>query len=58
VLDLYLSEPAGALAAFERYQSLTGEDKTVNGWIAELRQRVARSGAPAPDAPVAERGAG
>ncbi|MCB1625999.1 MAG: tetratricopeptide repeat protein, partial [Pseudomonadales bacterium] len=27
LLDLYLSDPAAALAAFETYQSLTGEDK-------------------------------
>ncbi len=38
--DLYLGAPERALPAFERYQQLTNEDKPVNGWIAELRQRT------------------
>lgn len=42
LLDLYLDRPVPALAALERYRELAGEDKTVNGWIAELRQRVSR----------------
>jgi tetratricopeptide (TPR) repeat protein len=42
LLDLYLDRPAPALAALERYRELVGEDKQLNGWIAELRQRVAR----------------
>ncbi|HNR23088.1 MAG TPA: tetratricopeptide repeat protein [Steroidobacteraceae bacterium] len=53
LLDLYLQEPAPALAHLERYRELTGEDKPVSGWIAELRQR-AGSAPPAADAdPVA-----
>jgi len=28
VSDLYLGDPERALAAFERYKELTGEDKT------------------------------
>ncbi len=54
LLDLYLTDPAAALAAFETYQSLTGEDKPVSGWIAELKQRVGRTepAAPAPAEPV------
>jgi len=51
VSDLYLGDPVRALAAFERYQKLTGEDKPVSNWIAELRQRTgktpAKPGAPA-----------
>jgi tetratricopeptide (TPR) repeat protein len=43
VLDLYLDRPAEALAAFERYRELTAEDRQLSGWIAELRQRVARA---------------
>jgi len=53
LLDLYLQEPAPALAHLERYKELTGEDKPVTGWIAELRQRAGRA-EPAADAePVA-----
>ena len=53
VLDLYLGEPDRALDAFERYQALTGEDKPVSGWIAELRQRTGR---PAPPKAPADSG--
>lgn len=45
LLDLYLGDPERALTEFERYKELTGEDKPVTGWIAELRQRT---GKPAP----------
>ncbi|MBS0364303.1 MAG: tetratricopeptide repeat protein [Proteobacteria bacterium] len=38
--DLYLQDPNRALAAFEEYRKITGEDKPVSGWIAELRQRL------------------
>jgi tetratricopeptide (TPR) repeat protein len=38
--DLYLGDPAKALPAFEQYKALTGEEKPVNGWIADLRQRL------------------
>jgi len=38
--DLYLGDPNRALAAFEQYKQLSGEDKPVSGWIAELRQRL------------------
>ena len=52
VSDLYLGDPERALTAFERYKELTGEDKPVSGWIAELRQRtgkpVQKPAAPAP----------
>ena len=60
VSDLYLADPERALTAFQRYKELTGEEKPVSGWIAELRQRlgkpVQRPAAPAPapaDAPAA-----
>src|SRR4029077_507803 len=35
--DLYLGDPNRALAAFEQYKQITGEDKPVSGWIAEVR---------------------
>ncbi len=54
--DLYLGDANAALDSFERYKSLTGEDKQLNGWLAELRQRTGRpaaapppAAAPAPD---------
>lgn len=50
LLDLYLNEPAAALPEFLRYQELTGEDKPVSSWIAELR---ARTGIRAEAAPAA-----
>jgi tetratricopeptide (TPR) repeat protein len=40
VSDLYLGDPQRALKAFEQYKALTGEEKPVSGWIAELRQRL------------------
>lgn len=43
VTDLYLGDPVRALAAFERYKALTGEDKPVSNWIAELRHRAAKA---------------
>jgi tetratricopeptide (TPR) repeat protein len=43
LLDLYLFEPAPALVQLERYKELTGEDKPVTGWIAELRKRAGRA---------------
>ena len=39
--DLYLHQPALALAAFQRYQDLQVEpDKKVAGWIIEIERRV------------------
>ncbi len=40
LLDLYMAEPAAALAEMEQYRQLSGEDKPVSGWIAELRHRA------------------
>jgi Flp pilus assembly protein TadD len=42
--DLYLAQPQKALAEFERYIEISGENKQVAGWVLELRKRV---GAPA-----------
>ena len=38
--DLYLQRLDSALQHFETYQSLVGEDKQVEKWIADLRRRV------------------
>ena len=40
LLDLYMQDPTAALAEFEQYRVLTGEDKPVSGWIAELQHRA------------------
>ena len=55
VADLYLGDPNRALTAFEQYKQITGEDKPVSGWIAELRQRLGMPPAkrPEPRAPAA-----
>lgn len=52
--DLYLGDPTRALAAFEKYKALTGEEKPVSGWIAELRQRLGIKPPEAKPAPPAE----
>ena len=51
LLDLYLGDPERALTELERYKELTGEEKPVNGWIAELRQRTGKPATPKPAAP-------
>jgi Flp pilus assembly protein TadD len=47
LLDLYLEDPVTAQTQFETYKTLTGEDKPVSGWIAELRSRN-KAAAPRP----------
>ena len=39
--ELYLQRLETALEHFEQYQSIVGEDKQVERWIADLRRRVA-----------------
>jgi len=39
--ELYLQRLQAALEHFEQYQSIVGEDKQVERWIADLRRRVA-----------------
>jgi tetratricopeptide (TPR) repeat protein len=57
--DLYLADPARALPAFEQYKTLTGEEKPVSGWIADLRQRLGMPAVKRPEAaaPAPEQGA-
>jgi hypothetical protein len=52
--DLYLGDPERALTELERYKELTGEEKPITGWIAELRQRTGKPAAPRPAPPPAE----
>jgi tetratricopeptide (TPR) repeat protein len=56
LLDLYLGDSAGALSALEHYKQLTGEDKPVSGWIAELRQRTGKPAAPHPEGAAPQSG--
>ena len=41
-----------ALAEFEQYRKLTGEDKPVSSWIAELRRRTGVAAPPSETKPV------
>jgi Flp pilus assembly protein TadD len=55
LLDLYLDDSLQAQTELETYKQLTGEDKPVSGWIAELKGRNKATGktpaaAPAPAA--------
>jgi tetratricopeptide (TPR) repeat protein len=50
LLDLYMGQSVAALPEFEKYRELTGEEKPVSGWIAELRSRTGQKAAPAPGA--------
>src|SRR5688572_1447970 len=52
LLDLFLEDPVAAQAELETYKTLTGEDKPVSGWLAELRARN-KVRTPAPEAPPA-----
>src|SRR4029077_7045706 len=53
VEDLYLGDPRSALTSLEQYKQLSGEDKPVSGWIAELRQRLGIAAVKAPAAQAA-----
>ena len=53
LLDLYQGQSAAALPEFEKYREIAGEEKLINGWIAEVR---ARTGQRAPAAPAAAPG--
>ncbi len=53
LLDLYLEDPLTAQTQFETYKTLTGEDKPVSGWIAELRSRN-KAAAPKKSEPAAD----
>jgi tetratricopeptide (TPR) repeat protein len=44
--DMYMGDPAGSLDHFERYQALTGEERPVTSWIADVKQRAGKSREP------------
>ncbi|HMA11337.1 MAG TPA: tetratricopeptide repeat protein [Steroidobacteraceae bacterium] len=51
--DMYQADAAAALPHLEQYKALTGEDKPVTSWIADVKQRAGRGreGSGAPPAP-------
>jgi tetratricopeptide (TPR) repeat protein len=51
--DLYLDQPAAALADLEQYRKLAGQDKPVVMWIAELQHRTGLKEPPAGQRPAA-----
>jgi len=44
--DMYMGDPGSALEHFERYQALTGEERPVTSWIADVKQRAGKSREP------------
>jgi tetratricopeptide (TPR) repeat protein len=44
--DIYQDDPSAALELFEKYQALTGEDRPVTSWIADVKQRAGKHEAP------------
>ena len=54
--DMYQADPVAALPHLEQYQSLTGEEKPVSTWIADVKQRAVRRESAAAPAAQAEAG--
>ncbi len=50
VRDLYLADPAAAIEPFERYKAITGEERPLSSWIADVKQRAGRREATPPPA--------
>jgi hypothetical protein len=51
---MYMGNPAGSVDHFERYQALTGEERPVSSWIADVKQRAGRQREGAAAAPAAQ----
>ncbi len=47
---------AGALQPLEQYKTVTGEDRPVTGWIADVKQRAGKRGAAQPPTRPTEAG--
>jgi hypothetical protein len=56
LLDLYMDDPVRALPYFEQLKAASGEDKQVNAWLADVRQRAGRQAPAAPDGGSVGRG--
>jgi len=48
VRDMYLADPGAAIEPFERYKALSGEERPLSSWIADVKQRAARREPAAP----------
>ncbi len=57
LLDLYMDDPVRALPYFEQLKAVSPDDKQLNAWVADVRQRAGRQ-APAPSAEPAAAGEG
>jgi tetratricopeptide (TPR) repeat protein len=42
VRDMYLGDPGAAIEPFERYKAISGEDRPVTSWIADVKQRAGK----------------
>jgi tetratricopeptide (TPR) repeat protein len=42
VRDMYLDDPAAAIEPFERYRTITGEERPLASWIADVKQRAGK----------------
>jgi tetratricopeptide (TPR) repeat protein len=51
VRDLYLADPGAAVEPFERYKALSGEERPLTSWIADVKQRAGRREAGPPATP-------
>ena len=47
LLDLYMDDPVRALPYFEQYKAVSADDKQLNAWIADVRQRAGKAATPA-----------
>jgi len=54
--DLYLDDPAGAVQPLEQYKTITGEERPVTSWIADVKQRADKRGAAQPATQTTEAG--
>ncbi len=54
---MYLGDPAAAVEPFERYKAISGEDRPITSWIADVKQRAGKRDAPqsGPDVQVEAR---
>jgi lipoprotein NlpI len=54
--DMYMDDPAGAVQPLEQYKTITGEERPVTGWIADVKQRASKRGAAQPATQTTEAG--
>jgi tetratricopeptide (TPR) repeat protein len=40
--DVYMNDPGSAVELLEKYQTITGEDRPVTSWIADVKQRAGK----------------